>query len=141
MSTCVVDNQCISNTSFWQFTVLSKLIIIFTKRTCHINYLNVTIWISHIRDVVVGIVHSWTEQVNRRSIYTNIATISVLNMKNLRNDKAMRCCHETPKLSVNTDVSKTIRNKDFIKFSMNAFTDNGNIILFIGWCVVHSNTT
>ena len=52
-------------------------------------------------------------------------------MKNLSNDKAMRCCHETPKLSVNTDVSKTIRNKDFIKFSMNAFTDNGNIILFI----------
>ena len=91
--------------------------------------------------MVVGIVHSWTEQVDRRSIYTNIATISVFNMKNLSNDKAMRCCHETPKFSVNTDVSKTIRNKDFIKFSMNPFTDNGNIILFIGWCVVHSNTT
>ena len=139
MSTCIVDNQGISNTSFWQFTVLSKLIIIFTKRACHINYLNVTIWISHIRDVMVSIVHSWTEQVNRRSIYTNITAISVLNMKNLSNDKAMRCCHETSKLSVNTDMSKTIRNKDFIKFSMNAFTDNGNIILFIG--VVYSDTT
>ena len=141
MCTCVVDNQGISNTSFWQFTVLSKLIIIFTKRTCHINYLNVTIWISHIRDVVVGIVHSWTKQVNRRSIYTNVTTISVLNMKNLSNNKAMRCCHETSKFSVNTDMSKIIRNKDLIKFSMNPFTDNSNVILLISRCIVYPNTT
>ena len=141
MGTSIMDNQGIPNTSLRQFTVLSKLVIVFTKRTCDINHLNITIWISHISNVVVGIVHCWAKQVNCRSINTNITSISILNMENLSNKESVWRCHETTKFSVNTDVPKIIWNKDFIKFSMNTFTDSSNIVLLVRWRVVYPNTT
>lgn len=62
-------------------------------------------------------------------------------MENLSNKESVWRCHETTKFSVNTDVPKIIWNKDFIKFSMNTFTDSSNIVLLVRWRVIYPNTT
>ena len=70
MRSRIMDDQKIPNLRNRKFPVLGKLVIIFTQTTNNIYYFCLSIWTIEISNMVVGPVHSGTEEVDSRSIYS-----------------------------------------------------------------------
>ena len=70
MRSCIMDDQEIPNLRDRKFPILGKFVIVFTQTTNNVDYFCLTFWTIEIGDMVVGPVHSRTEEVDSRSIYS-----------------------------------------------------------------------
>ncbi len=91
------------------------------------------IFLAQNRDMMICPVHGRAHQVGGAGVDSDIVFISLFFMQDFGDQMPVGTQHETAAFSINGDISQAVRHQDLIIGSMDAFSDNGNVIgLLIG---------
>ena len=140
MGTSIVNDQRIANLTDRQLPLDGKFVVVFTEAADHIDNLRRSFWPIHIGNMMIGSIHSRTQEIDRRSIHPQIGPIGLLFVSHLGHQETERSQHKTPQLSENLDLPQTSWCQDVLIGLTNSLTDDCNVIFLAIRLIIDPDT-
>ena len=131
----IVDHECITHVDLRQLTVDSELIVVLAQvardvirvrdRCCGLVR---AARLSHHRNVVVGTIHSGTNEVDGACVHADIVLVNLLLVDGLGDQAAVGAHHKAAHLGADGHIAHAGRNQDLVVCRIHSLADGVNVV-------------